>query len=203
MRDYTKTIPAGGSVTVQLTARVMTCKTFSAPCVVQFNGGSELDAKSGSVFDRSPFGGFSNVTIINRNAIPVTCFFYLGETEVSYSPDDNSVTLNKARCFGNLGVPDNTGAVGGLPACDINGHLVITDGMNLLVPGVRNGQRRSSIIIRVASDSAYTLKITGSIGTTFLHMIAKDIIKLDVDDDLIFSGINGPATCTIGQIFNS
>jgi len=202
MRDYQRTITAGSSITVQLTALVMTCKTFYLPVVVQFDGGSEQEAKSGSVFDRTAFGGFRVVTLINRNTVDVPVFFYLGETAVGYVPDDNAITLATNRCFGNLGVADGAAPLAGLPGCDANGHLIITDNMNLVVSGVLNGKRRSSIIIRVSSDSVHTLRIKGTLGQTFLHMLAADLIKLDVDDDLTFSGMGGDALCTIGQIFN-
>ena len=103
--------------------------------------------------------------------------------------------------FGNLGIADGAGANNGMPACDANGNLIITNAMALLISGKRNGKRRQMITFAVSKNSPASFAVKDANGKTFKVMDAGDDFAYPTDSDFIVSGAGGNAWVSIGQIF--
>jgi hypothetical protein len=131
-------------------------------------------------------------------AVDVT--FFIGDVALNFAPDDSSVSQAKTYCIGNLGIPTNTPAGGGLPHCRTDGFLEITNGMNLMIPGTDYGHRRQKIIFYVGGSGSF-LNVLDINLCNFMQINQNNVIQLDSDYPFVIAGSGGTALVMIGQIF--
>ena len=198
MRSFTITIPAGGAAVETCAGKVLTIKKSTLPVYVTIGGANQRLLKAGSVV---PTDGFKNVNIINNNTVPVTLTFEIDDVAGQYTPDDNSSSNAPSYALGNLGVAVGAGAAGGLPACDGNGFLQITNAMALAVTGTNNGHRRQIITFSLSTGSPAPLNLLDANGFAFMTILAGQQIMLVTDATFTLSGAGGTAWVTVGQIF--
>ena len=201
MRHFSVSIPAGGSAVETCPGKVVSIKSASLPVKLTIGGGNSRTVKSGSVIENEV--EFKNVNFINPNAVDVTLSFVIGDTASQYTPDDNANSNAPSYAYGNLGVPVSTAAANGLPQCDANGFLLITNAMALVVAGTNNGHRRQIITFSMSANSPAALNLLDANGLAFMTILAGQQIMLVTDSTFTLSGAGGTAWVTVGQIFLS
>jgi len=196
---FTRTVPAGLAVMVSAPGKVLSVKLSTLAITVAFDGKDAQPVNSGTVLP----GPFNSLNFFNSNAVNVTVEFFVGDSAVPFFPQDNSLASASTYIFGDLGVAVSAGAANGLPACDANGFLVITNNMALVVAGTNNGHRRQTITFSLSSASPAPLNLLDASGRAFMTILAGQQIALDTDAAITLSGAGGSAWCTVGQIFLS
>jgi hypothetical protein len=199
MQHFTKTLAAGGAIIVTWPGKVLSMKACTLPLMVSFDSGDSHPVKGGQVIPRAD--EFNNVNFVNNNSVSVTFDFYIGDEAAPYAPADNSQSNASSYAFGNLGVAVGAGAVGGLPACDANGFLQITNALALVVPGTNNGHRRQIITFSMSSSSPAPLNLLDANGCAYMTILAGQQIQLVTDATFTLSGAGGTAWVSVGQIF--
>jgi len=190
-------VKTGLSMPVSISGKVMSVKSSTLPISIAFDGRDKQPAQSGTVLR----GPFKFATFTNSNAVDVTVNFFVGDDPVAFSPQDNSASNASSYSLGNLGIATSAGAAGGLPGCDANGFLQITDSMGLVVSGSNNGHRRQQIFFSTKSTSAAPLNVLDANGFAFMTIPAGQVITILTDSTYILSGAGGIASVTVGQIF--
>ena len=135
------------------------------------------------------------------NATAATVTFETSQTPLQ--AQDTAQSNASTFALANLGIKVGAAAAGGLPACDANGYLQITDAMALLVSGKNAGRPRQTIIFSVSSGTLNVLTPDSGGGNNYVFMSipAGQVIPLDSDTDWILSGAGGTAKVSVGQIF--
>ena len=190
-------IPANGSKVELCAGKVLTIKKSTLP-IVAVIGADSRTVKSGSIVDT---GEFTVVNFLNGNAVPVTLSYWIGEKKGDYTADDNSSANAGHYAFGNLGVAIGAAAANGLPACNANGFLQITNAMQITVSGVNNGHRRHLITINVDTNSPAPLNIVDVNGNNFRTLQAGQDFALPTDATFVLSGAGGTANASIGELY--
>ena len=212
---HSVTLPANSGNSVSASGKVLTVKRVSGDGVtVAMNGFSPLPILSGSVLN----GKFGSLNFFNTGTATVTVEFFAGDTAVAFAPRDSSATNARSYLYGNLGIATagvanvNAPSQTPLPTCDANGFLQITNGMRLLVPGIRNGARRQILVLSVDPLAAFALNVidpTSGAATSptaefaGITLKAGAQIELLTDSDIVLSGAGGTVGVTVGQIFLS
>jgi hypothetical protein len=197
MNTRTVAINANGQVSQEIVGDFKYLRIQSATVAFQlsFDGGTWVNAQQ-----NNQWGPITGTRVyfraLNGLASAVT-FVY---SDQPFTSQDTAVLNAATSVLGNLGVPAGTGAAGGLPACDANGWLQITNGLNLKVSGTNNGHRRQLIVFAVQSGT-YTLSVTDANGCAVVNVVAGNIIAIATDSDLYVSGAGGLSKVTIGQFF--
>jgi hypothetical protein len=200
MRYFDKIqIAANGSLAQQCPGKVLTVKNCSLPSgVVAVIGANQYPIKSGTVVPESEF---RCVNFVNQNAVAVTISFWIGDDAAKFTADDNSTANASTFALGNLGVAVGAVAANGLPACDGNGYLLITNAMALIVAGTYQGHRRQIITFSLSANSPAPLNLLDANGFAFMTIAAGQQIALVTDATFTLSGAGGTAWATVGQIF--
>jgi len=115
---------------------------------------------------------------------------------------DTATSIAATEIFGNLGLAKNTPGGVGVPACDVDGFLQITDGMNLKVPGTLNGKRRLEVTFTIKSGTLVWLDVLDKDGFNFMTLFPGQVVQKTLDSDFFVSGSNGTAKVMIGQTFS-
>ena len=201
MKSFSYKIAAGDSKLVSYSGLVLTVKRCTLPLTVCFDGAvTDVNFKAGRVFDFRPTG-LKMFNLTNPNAVEVQTEFIIDDIPAHFIADDNAVASASTYAYGNLGVATGAGAAGGLPACDANGFLQITNGMALLVTGMNNGHRRQKITFSMAANSPAPLNLLDLQNKVFMTILAGQQIALVDDSAYTLSGAGNTAFVTVGQSF--
>ena len=198
MRHFTATIQPGNSIAETCVGNFLTVKQCNLPLTLTLGGSQQKTVKAGSVI---PMDGQKNIGLKNGNAVAVTVSFEVDDKPGTFVADDNSTSNATNYAFGNLGIATGAGASGGLPACDANGFLQVTNGMNLAVSGTNNGHRRQILTFSLSGSSPAALNVLDANGLAFMTILAGQQIALVTDAAFTISGAGGTAWVTVGQIF--
>lgn len=128
--------------------------------------------------------------------------FTLKTSKTPFSSQDTAQSNVPTNAIGNFGILPNTAAAGGMPACDANGYLQITNNMQLPVPSSTNGHRRQMLLITMSANSPFPLNILDANGCAFMTLaIGAPAVMFPTDSAFILSGASGTAWATVGQVF--
>lgn len=114
---------------------------------------------------------------------------------------DTATSVASTKIFGNLGIATGAAATGALPACSALGFLQITNAMNLLVSGTKDGKRRLDVTFCVKAGTAINLNVLDADGFAFMTIPSGATIQKVMDADFYLSGAGGLAEVTVGQVF--
>ena len=141
----------------------------------------------------------NNIYFRATNAVAAVVNFIASLEPVSIQ--DTATSVAATEIFGNLGIATGAPAAGGFPACSALGFLQITDAMNLLVSGTRNGKRRLDVTFCVKTGSANNLNVLDLNGLAFMTIPPGATVQKVMDADFKLSGAGGLAEVTVGQVF--
>ena len=195
------TVPAGtvtnpGTVKSPKGGRFFYLRSTTTPLQIAFDSGTPFQMEGGFKVTEP----FASVQFFNPTAFPIVVVFYIGSAGIDYV-GTNDVKLAATYALGNLGIAVSAAAANGLPACDANGFLIITNSMNLLVPGTNNGHRRQKITFSVSTASPSPLNLLDLNGNVYMTIFLGQQIALTEDSTFILSGAGGNAWVTVGQTF--
>lgn len=176
--------------------RYLVLRRASNPVQISFDGSWFKPARQGMTF--GPIDATS-VTFKAENGLASDVEFDTDMQPLTYQEQAQSNASTYA--FGNLGVAIGGAAAGGLPACDANGYLQITNGMALLLDSTKDGNRRVSVTLTVAANSPAPLNVLDENGKAMMTVIAGDQVEIVHDAKLKLSGAGGTAWATVGQFF--
>ena len=172
----------------------------NAPCEVSFDGQVWQPAAQNNSF--GPLNpAASDIYFRASGGVAAVVSFTFGLTP--QSGQDTAQSNAQTYALGNLGVAIGAGAAGGLPACDGDGYLQITNAMAFVVPGTNNNHRRQVITFSVSKNSPASLNLLDANGFAFMTIAAGQQIALSTDAQFTLSGAGGTAWVTVGQIFLS
>ena len=175
-------------------------RSASAPLQLSFDGNTWQDCGQNDNFgplDPVP----TRISFRAVNGIASNVTFSYSKTPIQ--SQDPAQSNAKSYILGNLGVATGAAAAGGLPQCDANGFLLVTNNMNLALSGIDSGHRRQLITFSLSANSPAPLNILDANGKAFMTILAGQQISLPTDSPMNLSGAGGTAWVTVGQIFLS
>jgi hypothetical protein len=200
--QYTVNIKATGEVEQRSIGayRFVMIRSASAAFQLSFDGVTFSNAGAN---DRFPLShNYDAIYFKSVNGAAATVTFEASKQ--AFTTQDTSQSNRPTTAQGNLGIANNTAAANGLPQCDGNGYLYVTNAMALNVAGINGaGNRRQIIIFSVAANSPAALQVMDSNGNGFMTIPAGTVIPLVTDSTFILSGAGGTAYVTVGQMFLS
>jgi hypothetical protein len=200
--QYTVKINATGEVEQRSIGayKFVMIRSATAAFQLSFDGVTWRNAGANDRFPLSKSYDAIYFKALNANAATVT----FEAAKQAFTTQDTAQSNRPTAAQGNLGIANNTAAANGLPQCDGNGYLYITNSMALNVAGTNDtGNRRQIIIFSVAANSPAALQVMDANGNGFMTIPAGTVIPLVTDSTFILSGAGGTAYVTIGQMFLS
>jgi len=195
---YSANILAGGDVQAVATGTFNFLRITSATADFQisFDGSAWKESQKNDYFQQTS----QRVYFRTVNAVAATVTF---NCDINPIPGQDISSASASTVpQGNLGIVNGAAAAGGLPACDANGFLIITNVMNLKIPGTNaNGNRRQIIIFSTSANSPAALQVMDANGFGFMTIPAGTVMPFVTDGDLLLSGAGGNAWVTVGQMF--
>ena len=199
MRPFSTSIPAGGCYSASSPGKFISVKTSSLPITLTI-GAQSFTVRSGSVI---PLEGDINFNFTNGNSIPVYLYFFVGDDQMRFSPDDNSYSINSTYALGCMGNPAGYLTAKAGKATDntnydpTNGKTFdVTRNGILTIPGVNNLHRRKQITFQNSGTNAVAIfdananlfliipgvTVLGNIGTPYTY---------ETDSTFYACGLNG------------
>ncbi len=172
-------------------------KSATAAFQLQFDNGPWLDAIQNDAF--GPLDPVHRVSFRAVGGVASTVKMIYSLTPIA--AQDTAQSNASVYPVGNLGIAVNAAAANGLPACDADGFLIITNAMNLKVSGLNNGHRRQLITFSMKAASPASLNVLDPQGCVVITVLAGQQIQLPFDCDYTLSGATGSAWCNVGQHF--
>ncbi len=192
--NRTTQIPASGiPVTETLgTFKFLRIRSVTGAVQISFDANAWVAANLNDQF--SPAGA-SRVFFKTDGGVAVS----YGNTP--FTAQDTSTSASTTEPQGNLGVVNGAVAANGLPACDGNGFLTVTNAMLLKVPGTNaKGNRRQILILAVsANGAALQVLIAPTVG--FTSIAPGTTFPFVSDSDFYISGSGGDSKVTIGEFY--
>lgn len=199
MTPYNLTLPANGlPSSLALGAyKFVVIRKMSGTVEVCFDGQQWHPAAQNDRFTMP--AEMTEIAFRATNAVAATVSFIASLETLNIQDTATSVAATKI--FGNLGIANGAPATGALPACSALGFLQITNAMNLLVSGTKDGKRRLDVTFCVKAGTAINLNVLDENGFAFMTIPPGATVQKVMDADFYLSGAGGLAEVTVGQVF--
>ena len=172
-------------------------RSINAPVEISFDGEVWQPARQNDSY--GPLTDAKDIYFRASGGLDCTVTFAVSLTKLS--AQDTAVSNAQHFAQGNLGIATGAAAAGGLPACDANGFLQVTNAMQLAVSGMNKSHRRQILTVSVSANSPAALNILDVNGANFRTLQAGQDIAIVTDADFVFSGAGGTAWVSLGQLF--
>ena len=196
--NRTTQVPASGSPVQETLGgfKYFIIRSATAAVQVSFDGNVWHDAEPNDLLNPTDA---SRVYLRSTNSVAATVVFSYSKTPLSVQ--DTATSSASVTPQGNLGIANGAAAANGLPACDANGFLSITNGMLLKLAGTSpTGNRRQILILSVSANGA-ALQVLISATVGFMSIAPGSSFPLVTDSDFYISGSGGTAKVTIGEFY--